>query len=235
MGSAKTELQLELPLAGAAAAAPGGQFSLQFEEPALPFRLRRSSRDTVAFTVDEQGLKVRAPRGLSLSQIEQALRSRSKAISEKLAGRRSLGVTIQRWHDGVRFPYLGRMIALRLEADGHEAALRGDELLLPLPPEADDRQIRDRAHAWLQAEAKRVLGSRVDACARRLGLMPPPWQLSFAAGSWGAVDEECRLRLAWRLIHLSPAEIDGVVAKQLSRLPRQTGMSDLWTNVELPA
>ncbi len=165
MGSGKTESQLELPLAGAAAAAPEGQ----------------------------------------------------------------------RWHDGVRFPYLGRVITLRLEAHGRDAQLRGDELLLPLPPEADGRQIRDGAHAWLQTQARRVLEQRVHECARRLGLVPPPWQLSFATASWGEVDQACRLRLAWRLIHLSLAEIDGVVVRQLSRLPRQAAMSDLWSHVELPA
>lgn len=251
MGLAKSELQLELPLAGRAHAGPDGQFSLPFERidaaieagsepaqpprPGLPFRLRRSSRGSIGFAVDERGLKVYAPRGLALPQIEQVMRERGQAIFEKLAGRPMLDAcTPKRWHDGARFAYLGQSLQVRLANDVDEALARGGCLCLPLPPEAQEAQIRDRVHAWLQAEARRVLTERIGLWADRLGVDVPSWQLSFAGRNWGSVDEGGRLKLSWRLIHLPLRQLDGIVTRQLARMAcRTTG--ELWSNAELPA
>lgn len=251
MGLAKTELQLELPLAGAAHVAPGGQFSLPLERndaaieagpvppqpprPSLPFRLRRSPRGTIGFAVDELGLKVYAPRGLAVPQIEQVMRERGQAIYQKLADRPMLNAhTPPRWQDGARFVYLGQSLQVRLADDVNEALTRGGCLCLPLPPEAQEAQIRDRAHAWLQAEARRVLTERIALWAHRLGIDAPVWQLSFGGRNWGSVDEGGRLKLSWRLIHLPLRQLDGVVTRQLARMARRT-TGELWSNAELPA
>lgn len=231
------ELQLELPTGCAAPATPGTQHSLQFDAQPLPFRLRRSRRPNVAFSVDERGLRVSAPRGMTLPQIEQAIRDGNRAIVGKLdkaaaSGRLPLP---RRWHDGVRFPFLGREIVLRLDAATDSAVLRDDALHLPLPPQAADSQVKDRAQGWLQAEARRVLDKHVTACAQRLGIAAPQWRLSFAAGSWGGVGADGRPRLSWRLIHLTPEGIEGVILKHLSSLKERTEMRDLWDAAPLPA
>ena len=83
----QAELQLDLPLGGTAPDTAGGQFSLEFDDQPLPFRLRRSQRANVSLRVDEQGLQVNAPRGMTLPQIEQAIREGSRAIVGKLAGK----------------------------------------------------------------------------------------------------------------------------------------------------
>ena len=210
------ELQLELPPGDAAPAAPGAQYSLRLDDQPLPFRLRRSRRGNVAFAVDERGLQVNAPRGMTLPQIEQAIRAGSRAIVGKLAVKNAgSGKLLQpvRWHDGARFPLLGREIMLRLDTATDGVALRADILHLPLPPQAAERQVKDRAQGWLQAEARRVLNDHLARCAQRIGLAVPRWQLSFAAGSWGGVGPDGRLRLSWRLIHLTPEEIEGVILK----------------------
>ncbi len=65
MRTIRPDLQLELPLAGAAPAAAGGQASLPLDEPPLAFRLRRSRRSGVTLAMDELGLQVNAPRGMA--------------------------------------------------------------------------------------------------------------------------------------------------------------------------
>ena len=231
------ELQLELPAGGAATEAPGAQYSLQLDDTPLPFRLRRSRRPNVAFSVDERGLRVSAPRGMTLPQIEQAIRDGSRTIAgkqDKAAGPGKLPLP-RRWHDGVRFPLLGREIVLRLDAAVDCAGLQEGVLRLPLPPEAADSQVKDRAQGWLQAEAGRVLDECVADCARRIGIAVPHWRLSFAAGSWGGIGPDGRLRLSWRLIHLTPEEIEGVILKQLAPLKEGACARDLWDAAALPA
>jgi predicted metal-dependent hydrolase len=232
------ELQLELPAGDAAAAAPGAQYSLQLDDQPLPFRLRRSRRGNVAFAVDERGLQVSAPRGMSLPQIEQAIRAGSRAIVGKLAGKSAGPGKLPlptRWHDGVRFPLLGREIVLRLDTASDCAELREDTLHLPLPPQAAESQVKDRAQGWLQAEARRVLNDCMAQCASRSGIAVPQWQLSFAAGSWGGVGPDGRLRLSWRLIHLTPEEIEGVILKQLAHLKQCAEVRDMWDAAPLSA
>ncbi len=132
------------------------------------------------------------------------------------------------WRDGTILPFLGRKITVRLDAACDCAELVGEALHLPLPPAASEIQIKDRAEAWLQGEARRTLDEHLAACAGRLGVPVPPWQVSFAAGSWGGRDGDGRLRLSWRLVHLTPEEIDRVLLPQLASLPGRAEVRDLW-------
>lgn len=232
------ELQLELPAGSAAPATPGAQHSLQLDAQPLPFRLRRSRGPNVAFSVDERGLRVSAPRGMTLPQIEQAIRDGNRAIVGKLAGKSAGPGKLplpKRWHDGVRFPLLGREVVLRLDNASGNAELRDGILSLPLPPEAADSQVKDRTQGWLQSRARSVLDEHLAACARRLGVAAPRWLLSFSTGSWGGIESDGRLRLSWRLIHLTPAEIEGVILRLLAPLKERAGMRDLWDAAPLPA
>lgn len=236
----QAELQLDLPLSGTAPDTTGGQFSLQFDDQPLPFRLRRSQRAKVSLRVDEQGLQVNAPRGMTLPQIEQAIREGSRAIVGKLAVKAAGAGKLPlpaRWQDGVRFPFLGREVVLRLDAERDGIALCGDALHLPLPPEAGEKQIRDSVQGWLQAQARLTIEAQLEAGCRRLGVAVPPWRLSFAAGAWGGVDPDGRLRLSWRLVHLSPEEIGSVVCRFLSQLGAARAAPELWEDdaATLPA
>jgi hypothetical protein len=78
-------------------------------------------------------------------------------------------VPVQAWRDAAVMPFLGGNVILRLDGERSRAELSGEILYLPLPPEAGEGQIRDRAEGWLQGEARRLLGERLALCAQRLG------------------------------------------------------------------
>lgn len=227
----QAELQLDLPLGGTAPDTAGGQFSLQFDDQPLPFRLRRSQRAKVSLSVDEQGLQVNAPRGMTLPQIEQAIREGSRAIVGKLAGKSAGAGKLPlpaRWQDGARFPYLGREVILCLDSECEAIVLRDGRLHLPLPPEAGEKQIKDSVQGWLQAQARRVLEAQLAATCQRLGMPMPPWRLSYAAGTWGGVDADGRLRLSWRLVHVTPEETATVLSRFLLQLKAANRAPELW-------
>lgn len=141
----------------------------------------------------------------------------------------------QSWRDAAAMPFLGRSVTLRLDGARERAELAGEILYLPLPPEAGEAQIRDRAQGWLQGEARRLLGERLALCAQRLGLPLPAWQLAFTAGMTAETDDGGRLRLSWRLAQLAPEEIDRRLLGQLEPLRSRAGLRDFWDAAALPA
>lgn len=231
MSVIQPDLQLDLPLGGSPPETPGGQFSLQLDDRPLPFRLRRSRSAKVRLSVDEQGLRVSAPRGMALPQIEQAIRAGSHAIvgklTDKTAGAGKLPLPA-RWQDGTTFPFLGSEVTLRLDGAREEIELREGALHLPLPPQAGEKQIKDSVQAWLQAQARLAIGAQLEAACQRLGMAIPPWRLSFAAGSWGGVERDGRLRISWRLVHVTLEEIGSVVCRCLAQLKASSPAPELW-------
>mgnify|MGYP001189055215 CR=1 FL=1 len=153
------------------------------------------------------------------------------------APRRRAGksASIASWRDGAALPYQGRTLALRLDGAIGHVELAGDTLCLPLPPAADDGQIRDRAEGWLQGEARRLLGEHVRRVAASLGLPAPVWQISLASGVRIEVDRGGCLRLPWRLVQLTPEEIDRRLLRLLMPLRQRTNLLEIWDGQALPA
>lgn len=131
--------------------------------------------------------------------------------------------------------YLGRSVTLRLDGARERAELVADILYLPLPPEAEAAQIRDRAQGWLQSEAKRLLGERLTACAQRMAMPAPAWQLAFTASLTAEIAADGRLRLSWRLAQLAAGDIDRRLLALLEPLRSRAGARDLWDAAPLPA
>ncbi len=141
----------------------------------------------------------------------------------------------QLWRDAVCLPFLGRSVSLRLDGARERAELVDGILYLPLPPEAGEAQVRDRAQGWLQGEARRLLGERLALCAGRLALQVPAWQLAFTAGLSIETDAGGRLRLPWRLVQLKAEEIDRRLLGQLEPLRLRAGARDFWDAAPFPA
>lgn len=129
----------------------------------------------------------------------------------------------------MQLTYLGSCLTLRTQATGHGPLRLGDELHLPLPPDASARQIQDGVEAWLRQEARRVIGACLEAEQQRLGGVLPEWTLSFAVqGAWVQETAEGGLRFNWRLIEQTPDVIHQTVAAALAGLSRPGSCGDLW-------
>ena len=139
------------------------------------------------------------------------------------------------WRNDSPMTYLGRSVTLRLDGARERAELVVDTLYLPLPPEAEAAQIRDRAQGWLQGEAKRLLGERLAVCAKRLAMPAPAWQLAFTASLSAEIAADGRLRLPWRLAQLAAEDIDRRLLALLEPLRARAGARDLWDAAPLPA
>lgn len=200
------------------------------------YELRRSRRRTIGFYVDDGGLRVTAPRWVSLAEIDTAIGEKSRWILRKLVewrehARRRERLAV-RWEDGATVTFLGRTLTMRLDADCRSVALQGDELRVGLPSDAGSERLKDAVQAWLQSQARTLFAQRLPIYAARLGSAPTRWRLSSARTRWGSCAPDGSIRLNWRLVHFPVEIVDYVVAHELAHLREMNHGPRFWATVQ---
>lgn len=226
----------------------------------VDYELQRSRRRSITFSVSPSGLSVRAPSGMALATIEDAVQEKSRWIVTKIGGmqQRQERIASQRviWQDGAQLAYLGQMLQVRLtdhasvspparhaakgialltsmDASTQPTAERTAQwtLILALPMNANAEQIRDATKAWLMRQATQHYSERMDHFAKQLGVTWRKMGLSGATTRWGSAKADGSIRLHWRLMQFSPEVIDYVVAHELSHLRELNHSPRFWATV----
>lgn len=189
-----------------------------------------TGRRRLSMAIDERGLRVGAPRGLSNADIEGFLREHAEWVIRKLdefAGRRSQRLLAVR--DGVHLPVFGEPVPVRVRPGGNRAIWEDAELILFARPDADLDALARRA---LQKRAAGHFAERARMFAGRLGHPLPPVALSSARSRWGSCSRRTGLRFNWRLIHLPADLVDYVVAHEVAHLAEMNHSPRFWSQVE---
>jgi predicted metal-dependent hydrolase len=213
---------------------------IQLGPHALDFELRRSTRRSIGFMIDDDGLRVTAPKRITLAEIDNAIRAKQRWILSKLHERGERRALRQErppveWVDGAELPFMGGQITLRLEEAPRsrcvfDPVLR--ELTIGVVPGLSEWQLQERVRIWYQAEAKRVFAERMGVYAERLDVSYRSLTLSSAGTRWGSCTVQGNIRLNWRLIHFSLPLIDYVVAHELAHLREMNHSPRFWATVE---
>ncbi len=212
---------------------------VQIRDLILEYRLLRSKRRSIGFLIDDDGLRITAPKWVPIAEIENAIREKQRWICSKLAERRERSARRlqphMQWRDGATLPYLGRDLSLRIIA-AQSAGIIYDastqDLTVSLPPNAGEQQLKDRVQGWLQLEAKRIFAERLPVYAEKLGVSYQSFALSSATTQWGSCTVEGRIRLNWRLVHFALPMIDYVIAHELSHLREMNHSPRFWATVQ---
>jgi predicted metal-dependent hydrolase len=203
---------------------------------AVEYELRRSRRRTIGFYVDDTGLRVTAPRWVTLAEIDSAIADKQRWILRKLVEWRDHAQRRERlavrWEDGGRVTFLGRELTMRLDSGPSAVRLEGDLLRVALPPDADPAQLRDVVQAWLQREARALFAQRLPIYSERLGRGPTRWRLSSARTRWGSCAPDGSIRLNWRLVHFPIEIVDYVIAHELAHLEEMNHGPRFWATVQ---
>lgn len=126
------------------------------------------------------------------------------------------GAKLQSWQDGAPLPCLGRTLVLRLTGMAAEAVRIDDELHLPLPPAAGERQVRDAGEAWLRREAWTLFAQTIMRLSAAAARPAPALRLSFARrGHWTTTTDDGALQCNWRLVEQPPDVIEQVISRAL--------------------
>ncbi|WP_293779852.1 SprT family zinc-dependent metalloprotease [uncultured Oxalicibacterium sp.] len=216
-----------------------GKRRIQIGEHVLDYVLVRSKRRSIGFMIDDDGLRITAPKWVTLSEIDSAIHEKQRWIFNKLNERRERSARRlqpqMRWCDGGILPYLGDDITLRLHpgsATGIAYDAEKRELTVALPQDAAEQQLKDRVQGWLQLEAKRLFGERLPIYAEKLGVSYQSFALSSATTQWGSCTADGRIRLNWRLVHFSLPLIDYVIAHELAHLREMNHSPQFWATVQ---
>lgn len=207
--------------------------------PVFSYHLERAKRKTVGFIVDERGVTVRAPRWVSVAEIEKMLQEKEGWIQKKLTEfgnwQKEIGMQTVRFEDGAKIPYLGLFLKLRLDPAARSVFLsegkEGLELIVNASKDTEPERVKDWVQVWFKKDAERYLGERIRVIADRALVSFRGWGLSGAKGRWGSCSADRRIRLNWRLIHLDPKLIDYVIAHELAHLDEMNHSARFWKRV----
>lgn len=218
----------------------------------VAFEFKRGKRRTIGFVVGPDGLVVRAPQWVTLTQVDAALQEKSgwilKKLGETSARQQRVAAREIEWRDGLILPFLGQPLTVVLDPlcvktpRGVAAAVLVPEfaawqestrqtLRLSLPVSATPDQIRNSVQAWLLREARQNFLARLDHFAPQLQVTWKSLALSNARTRWGSARSDGSIRLNWRLMHFGQAVIDYVVAHELSHLREMNHSPRFWDTV----
>lgn len=216
-----------------------GKRRIQLGEHTLDYALLRSKRSTIGFLVSDEGLRVTAPKWVTLAEIDNAIREKQRWILTKLNERRERSARRlkpqMQWRDGASLPYLGSDITLRIRAGMRSGAQLDEEtreLHISLPADAGEQQLKDRVQGWMQARAEELFGKRLIIYAEKLGVTYRSYALSSATTQWGSCTADGRIRLNWRLMHFALPLIDYVIAHELAHLREMNHGPQFWATVQ---
>ncbi len=202
---------------------------------AVDYRLQRARRRTIGMQVDLDGLTVRAPRWVSLAEIEAALAERSGWISRTLAEWRTRRREVfpREWKTGAPIYYRGLELALAV-FPARRSAIRHDmfDMTVLHPAAHDERKVATFVSHWLREEAMRLLVPRVAAFAHGIAATMPTVKLSNARSEWGSCNQRGEIRLNWRLVQLPEDLADYVVAHEVAHLCELNHSPRFWAVVE---
>ena len=201
----------------------------------VDYRLVRARRRTIGMEVNLEGLTVRAPRWVTLGEIEAALAERAKwivkALAEWRARRRDVMPRV--WKTGAPILYRGRELALEVFPARRTTVMPDLFNLTVLHPHAhDERQVAELVSKWLKDEAWNLVAPRVIHYAQRVTSTTPAMRLSNARSEWGSCNARGEIRLNWRLVQLPPTLAEYIVAHEVAHLVELNHSARFWAIVE---
>lgn len=201
----------------------------------VEYRLYRVRRRSIGMQVGLSGLTVRAPRWVTIRDIEEALRERTEWILRALdewRGRQR-NVLPRQWKTGEPILYLGRELALAVHP-ARRKEIGADLLNLTVrhPAAPDEDAVATFVGSWLREEALRLLTPRVAEFAARITPSAPTLKLSNARSEWGSCNQQGVIRLNWRLVHLPPHLAHYIVAHEVAHLVELNHSPRFWSLVE---
>jgi predicted metal-dependent hydrolase len=201
----------------------------------IDYRLVRARRRSIGMQIGLSGLTVRAPRWVTIREIDATLTERCAWILRSLAEWRARrrDVLPREWKTGAPILFLGRELALAVHS-ARKREICADLLNLTVrhPAAEDERQVAAFVGRWLREEAQRLLAPRVAEYAGRIASTAPTLKLSNARSEWGSCNQQGVIRLNWRLVQLPPELALYIVAHEVAHLVELNHSPRFWSLVE---
>ncbi|MEO8538013.1 MAG: SprT family zinc-dependent metalloprotease, partial [Betaproteobacteria bacterium] len=190
---------------------------------------------SIGMEVHLDGLTVRAPRWVTLREIEQTLVERDRWIVRCLDEwrRRRRDVMPREWKSGEPIVFRGEQLALAVIAARH-TSIAADlfHLTVRHPHAHDEEQVAASVSDWLKDQAWTLVAARVAGYVARIAGPAPSVRLSSARSEWGSCNAQREIRLNWRLVQLPPMLAEYVVAHEVAHIVELNHSRRFWAVVE---
>jgi predicted metal-dependent hydrolase len=191
---------------------------------AINYSLIRSNRKTLAIYIRDGGVEVRAPKRVTLRQIEDLLNSKEVWINSKLAESDQRAKQRESFNldYGDEVLYRGKQHTL------------GTDFRIPVGLDLDD--IKQACVQTYRQGAHDYITKRTSDIAQQMQLAPSAVKISNAKRQWGSCNSKGVLRFSWRLIMADDEVIDYVIVHELAHLLQMNHSPCFWQIVghELP-
>lgn len=201
----------------------------------ISYVVRRSSRKTIGFRVDSQGLTVSAPHWVSRLELDRIVQEKRPWIEKHLASfaawKKDLGICEQfrLCHNGcILFRGAPARLCLTPRVSGCFYENEEAVVVLPLSPQARTTEVRQALREFLRTEALRVFAVRFTLVSLHAPRQAARWRLSDARHQWGSCNVQGVISLSWRLIFFNDDAIDYVISHELAHLVEMNHSAAFW-------
>jgi len=180
--------------------------------------LKRSKRKSLAISIVEAEVIVRAPMRLPMRDINQFVEQKRAWIAAKLNHQisRMEQVPKRRYQAGESFSVLGDEVRLELQSAARfKQSLSGERLILS-GPRQDPETVKAKLELWYKRRAGAVFSEKVRDLSERSGIDYQSVRVRKTKNRWGYCTHDGILQFNWVLILAPEWVVDYVVAHELA-------------------
>jgi predicted metal-dependent hydrolase len=201
-----------------------GDIALRATEPAIPYRIRRSTRARrVRVSVDAvRGVEVVLPRGATERAASSAVRELRPWIERRLHELEAARATVAARAGTV--PYLGETLTVVQQPGRTRVHRRGDALLVP----AGDARL-EALERWYRRAARDEVAARLDSACAATGLRYTALTIRGQRTRWASCSRTGAMSFNWRLLLAPAAVLDYVVWHEVCHLEVMDHSPRFWS------
>ncbi len=195
------------------------------------YKLVRAKRKTLAISVRDGEVTVKAPIRMSLEHINSFVAEKSKWIEKKLADFERKDAVFSPVINGDAVMIGGEICPIAITDECKRIKFENGRLLVPVKYEEADAQKR-AISSWYRRTAAEVLRHKLEQYSIATGLKYADFATTNARTKWGSCDGNGNIRLNWRLIMLDDGLTEYVIIHELSHTVHHDHSAAFWSEVE---
>lgn len=211
------------------------QRSVRAEGKIIEYELVLTGRRNIELRVTGDGVKVYAPQGAPLREVDRAVRERARWICQgqaQLLERREALQAAWDMKSGMPVPVEGQVYRLEVRVGGSRgAALMGERLLLS-GTDGSYEQVREALKAFLVGRMLERLQALVPTLAAQVGVEVGRVTVREQKTRWGSCSGRGNLNFNWKLIMAPPEALTYVVIHELCHRREMNHSPAFWALVE---
>lgn len=212
--------------------------NILYKDIPINFEIEYKKRKTFAIEIiPPNKIKVKSPRGISKSKIEELVHSKANWIIKKLEEFKDIEhMQIERrFVDGEIFMYLGKEYILKITQNKNlkkaEVSIC-NEFIHVKTPKIEIEIIKKIMIEWYKIECDKKIRERIEVYGQKLGEMPRIIKVKEQKRRWGTCTSRRDVLFNWKCIMAPIDVIDYIVVHELCHLVHMNHSANFWSLVK---